>query len=595
MANNVRVAVSAPGAKQASSEMDSLRDKFSKLQSQGAKGFAIGAGAAITAKGINIMADAASGAVGILGDMVKAAMEDEESVSRLGASLRTNVPNWQGNTDAIESSIKSAQRLGFADETLRDSLSVLVGATHDVGKAQSIMAIAMDLARFKGIDLQTASEALIKVEGGHYKMLAQLGISLKAGATQTEALAAVQRVAQGQAEAYANTTSGKLLAAQIAINEAMEAAGKTILPLVAEGLNDVSYALDRSLVPLDKLRTAAAKGVAPARAELEALTKAAQENGLSVDALYKAWSGSGESVAVVAERMAGRSNRAMSGMGDHAGKLADDVAVMSKSIGKSARAASGALADASTSMAGSIDRLHKRMIADAEDSINKYFDVLITEDDLAANSAEISAQRRILASKTATAAEKRDAQSALHSLERDQSDYLIKLATAGKSGTKDFKNAMKILTGELAHAHGAEAVRIRTLISLLNTLSHDARLAETAVRRVEDRMGGGSRGRPTPRAGGGPVKAGETYLVGEQHPELFVPERDGKIIPDLPTLHPAAGTRATASGGGGGVSLTINVSGVSVLTPGSAEALARQLTPIISREQQRQGLMPRVG
>ena len=38
------------------------------------------------------------------------------------------------------------------------------------------------------------------------------------------------------------------------------------------------------------------------------------------------------------------------------------------------------------------------------------------------------------------------------------------------------------------------------------------------------------------RAEGGPVSAGQPYIVGEKRPELFVPRQDGNIIPDLSSL-----------------------------------------------------------
>ncbi|TAL06729.1 MAG: hypothetical protein EPO00_10575 [Chloroflexota bacterium] len=228
----------------ASGPLDRIRGKYEALQKQGAKGFAIGAGAAITTKAFSLLDGAASTVIDTLGDAVQAAIADEESVKRLSASLRANVEGWDGNTKAIEANILAKQRLGFDDETLRDSLTVLVGATHDVTKAQMIMNTAMDLARFKGIDLRTASEALIKVDGGHYRALQALGIKLRDGATQTEALAAVQKIATGQAEAYARTTSGKLVAAQIRIGEIMESFGGVILPGVVEGLDQVTTALD---------------------------------------------------------------------------------------------------------------------------------------------------------------------------------------------------------------------------------------------------------------------------------------------------------------------------------------------------------------
>lgn len=40
---------------------------------------------------------------------------------------------------------------------------------------------------------------------------------------------------------------------------------------------------------------------------------------------------------------------------------------------------------------------------------------------------------------------------------------------------------------------------------------------------------------PTHRAGGGPVIAGMPYIVGENRPELFVPDQNGRIIPRVPS------------------------------------------------------------
>ena len=60
------------------------------------------------------------------------------------------------------------------------------------------------------------------------------------------------------------------------------------------------------------------------------------------------------------------------------------------------------------------------------------------------------------------------------------------------------------------------------------------------------------------RAGGGDVRAGQPYLVGERRAELFVPDRDGTILPDT------RGGAARGLGGGGSTinfSPTINVSG----------------------------------
>lgn len=52
------------------------------------------------------------------------------------------------------------------------------------------------------------------------------------------------------------------------------------------------------------------------------------------------------------------------------------------------------------------------------------------------------------------------------------------------------------------------------------------------------------------RAGGGPVTAGQPYIVGEQGQELFVPGASGQIIPAAQTRRVLSGSNIVATGGG---------------------------------------------
>jgi hypothetical protein len=143
-----------------------------------------------------------------IGGMVKNAQEDEQSVARLTTSLKANTVGWQQHAMEIEHTIRANQQLAFSDDETRNSLSLLVAATHDVTAAIKVQRTAMDLARFKGISLEEATLALTRVEGGQFRALKALGIVLEDGATATDALAAVQKVASDQAEAYGKTTAG---------------------------------------------------------------------------------------------------------------------------------------------------------------------------------------------------------------------------------------------------------------------------------------------------------------------------------------------------------------------------------------------------
>lgn len=180
---------------------------------------------------------------GFLTDSVKAAIDEEAGIKRLGQSLQANVPQWKGNTAAIEATIAARQRLGFSDGDLRDSLARTVAITHDESKAFEIQATAMDLARFRGISLADATQALITVEAGRYRGLAQLGIVLKEGATQTEALAAVQKVAGGQAEAFGHTTAGAMQEAGVAVENLKEDIGAKLLPVLGEAARGLTTLL----------------------------------------------------------------------------------------------------------------------------------------------------------------------------------------------------------------------------------------------------------------------------------------------------------------------------------------------------------------
>lgn len=85
-----------------------------------------------------------------------------------------------------------------------------------------------------------------------------------------------------------------------------------------------------------------------------------------------------------------------------------------------------------------------------------------------------------------------------------------------------------------------------------------------------DVFGGGDAAGPEGKALGGPVTAGVPYIVGERGEELFVPDRDGRIIPNNQT-------RQMLGGNAGGIgSITINIDGAQD-PRATAEAVSREL------------------
>ena len=84
------------------------------------------------------------------------------------------------------------------------------------------------------------------------------------------------------------------------------------------------------------------------------------------------------------------------------------------------------------------------------------------------------------------------------------------------------------------------------------------------------------------RAEGGPVAGGRPYIVGEKGPELFVPGSSGNIV-----------ANDQLGGGGGSVTLNINVAGVTDRT--DKRALAREIGDMLTQELRRQGGAPTRG
>jgi hypothetical protein len=76
-----------------------------------------------------------------------------------------------------------------------------------------------------------------------------------------------------------------------------------------------------------------------------------------------------------------------------------------------------------------------------------------------------------------------------------------------------------------------------------------------------------------PRASGGPVSAGNPYLVGERGPELFVPGSSGSIVPN--------------GGLGGNI---VNIGPINVTESSDPETTARTVLQALKREVSRQGM-----
>lgn len=167
--------------------------------------------------------------------MGQAAAEDEASQKRLAKTLQNTTGATKAQVAGVEDWISAQGRaLGVADDELRPALEKLVSATHDVGKAQKLASLAMDISAGTGKSLEAVSMALAKAQNGNVSALGRLGVNVKDAEGKTISFEQAQKrlgkTFKGQATTAANTFEGKVGRLKLALSETGEEIGAKLLP-----------------------------------------------------------------------------------------------------------------------------------------------------------------------------------------------------------------------------------------------------------------------------------------------------------------------------------------------------------------------------
>ena len=140
---------------------------------------------------------------GFLKDSAKAASDDYKAKNLLALSLENVVGASKNAIAGVESWIESTSNsTAVLDDDLRPALQKLVTATGDVGKAQSLLSLALDVSAYTGKDLQTVSASLSKAYNGNTTSLKKLVPGLK---DTSNWFAELEDKTKGAAETAANS------------------------------------------------------------------------------------------------------------------------------------------------------------------------------------------------------------------------------------------------------------------------------------------------------------------------------------------------------------------------------------------------------
>src|SRR5687768_476540 len=98
----------------------------------------------------------------------------------------------------------------------------------------------MDLARAKGIDLQTATKLVGKVNADNIGILNRYGIAIDKNATKEQALDAIRKATAGQAAVYASGAAGSMERIQNTFGNIIEDIGGKVLGLIEGPLSGIA-------------------------------------------------------------------------------------------------------------------------------------------------------------------------------------------------------------------------------------------------------------------------------------------------------------------------------------------------------------------
>ena len=213
--------------------LDRAIKEFQKLEGAGAKaGYAL--------KQAFLPATAAlAGLTAAAGLSVKAAIEDTAQQAELARTLKATTDATEAQVAAVETYIAETEKAAaVSDSELRPAFANLVRATGDVTKAQELMTLALDVAAATGKDLETVTEALQEGFQGEVGPLKELDKSLTdmiaSGASADEVMAQLAKTFGGAAQESTETLEGRFKLMKIELDNAKEAIGKALLPVLEE-------------------------------------------------------------------------------------------------------------------------------------------------------------------------------------------------------------------------------------------------------------------------------------------------------------------------------------------------------------------------
>lgn len=560
--NYVRVGV---GVKDnASGELDRIKGKFTALQKQGAKGIGVGIAAGATVAAIGAIGSAIDGVTDAIGDSVAAASDQREAMSlnsQVFKDAADDVEAWSSTTaDAFGESKTSA--INFAAGFGNVMKSAGIGMDELAAKSMELTHRAADIGSAFNATGEEVATAMKSGLVGEAEPLRRFGVLLSAAAVEAKALQ------MGLAKTKGELTEGQKVLARYALimEQTSESAGMfgrdtdslaDKQKKINARFDDASAAIGTKLLPLvtdlaegfldltDALSGASTKNIASLEAETAALIgqKGSLEDTQKVlDEVLRAKKEASDSLFTSGLDHANL-DKTIALLEDYRdglydtipasemlkGKAEDDMYAVEVAVGDVGEAAGDMADEVKTSTRKSGDyftQMREVIVDETEEMIDKAFDPLEEKLD------EQEGHFRVLAAVEARESAKGkeavvDANSDIINALDDQASNLVKLGKRHKLTAKEIDKYEADVKKSYRAMGKTIPPEIQKVISKLRTLAGFNGKSTTYTVRINANQSKGA-----PKATGGTVVKGEQYTVGEHGEEQFIPDSNGRIVPN---------------------------------------------------------------
>jgi len=227
-----------------SDKLDSMKPQFQQLATAGTVAFAAIAGVAATTVKAFVDAQAQTE---VTNQALSNTLDNlsNGALKKLKKDTGDLRDGWAGLANAALKAGDAAVKMGFDDETAAASFAKLFAVTKDVTQSQKEMALAMDLARYKNISLEDATQKLVMIHAGATKELKSLGIAVVEGASVMQNLDSVTKQVTGTAETFALTTAGSMEILKVRMDNLKETIGGALEPAFVQLLDKVQPLLTK--------------------------------------------------------------------------------------------------------------------------------------------------------------------------------------------------------------------------------------------------------------------------------------------------------------------------------------------------------------